>query len=235
MPVISTANPKGGAGKSTSTLILGTTLAATGATVCIIDADPNQPIHDWKTKGTSKSPITVIGGAREDNIVDIIEDQATQHQFVFVDLEGTASLLVSRAMMFSDFVIIPIQASAVDVRQAAKAIKAVRDEEKSMRKSNPNYSIPYRVLMTRTPAPGAPVSTSQRQLESQLAESGTKRFAVTLAERQAYKAIFSERLTLEELRPFRVGNLDSAIANATELVNELMQTLAEIGTQEVLA
>ena len=40
MPVISTANPKGGSGKSTSTLVIATTLAAKGASVCIIDADP---------------------------------------------------------------------------------------------------------------------------------------------------------------------------------------------------
>jgi chromosome partitioning protein len=235
MPVVSVANPKGGAGKSTSSIIIGTTLAATGATVCIIDADPNQPIYDWKVKGNSNSPITVIGGVREDSILAIIEEQAANHQFVFVDLEGTASLLVSRAIAFSDFVIIPIQASAVDVRQASKAIQAVRDEEKVMRRSNPNGSIPYRVLMTRTPAPGAPVSTSQRQLEAEIAASGTKRFVTSLAERQAYKAIFNERLSLEELRQFRVGNLDGAIANATELVNELLHTLAEIGTQEVVA
>jgi chromosome partitioning protein len=235
MPVISIANPKGGAGKSTSSLVIGTTLAATGATVCVIDADPNQPIFDWKTKGNSQSPITVIGGVRESTIVGIIEAEASKHQFVFVDLEGTASLLVSRAIAFSDFVIIPVQASAMDVRQAAKAIQAVRDDEKAMRRSNPNWSIPYRILMTRTPAPGAPVSTSQRQLEADLAATGTRRFVTSLAERQAYKAIFNERLALDELRTFKVGNLDGAIANATQLVNELMQTLTEIGTQEVVA
>ena len=158
MPVISTANPKGGSGKSTSTLVLATTLAATGASVCIIDADPNQPIYDWKYNGDSNSSITVIGGVKEDSILSTIEALSEQHQFVFVDLEGTASLLVSRAIAFSDFVIIPVQASSVDVRQAAKAINQVRNEERIMQRSNPNGRIPYRVLMTRTPAPGAPVS-----------------------------------------------------------------------------
>jgi chromosome partitioning protein len=90
------------------------------------------------------------------------------HQFVFVDLEGTASLLVSRAIAYSDFVIIPIQASSLDVRQAARAIQQVRNEEKIMQRSNPLGRIPYRVLMTRTPAPGAPVSKSQKQLEMQI-------------------------------------------------------------------
>src|ERR1700686_1902998 len=102
MPVISTANPKGGSGKSTSTLVIATTLAAQGASVCIIDADPNQPIYEWKSKGESKSPITGIGGVKEKNILSLIEDQGVLPQFVFVDLEGTASLLVSRAIAYSD-------------------------------------------------------------------------------------------------------------------------------------
>lgn len=233
MPVICTANPKGGSGKSTSTLVLATTIAATGASVCIIDADPNQPIHDWKEHGNSKSPVNVISCVREDAIVSIIEDQAAKHQFVFVDLEGTASLLVSRAIAFSDFVIIPIQASAVDVRQAAKAIQALRAEEKIRQRSNPNATIPYRVLMTRTPAPGAPVSRSQRQLEVEIAESSTLRFKTSLAERQAYKMMFSERLAMDEL--VDAGNLESAMANATDLVNEFLVTLTSLEAGEEVA
>lgn len=233
MPVISTANPKGGSGKSTTTLVLATTIAATGATVCIVDADPNQPIYDWKQRGKTKSTVAIESCVREDNIIAMIEDLAAQYQFVFVDLEGTASLLVSRAIAFSDFVIIPIQASGLDVRQAAKAIQAVRNEEKIRQRSNPNATIPYRVLMTRTPAPGAPVSRSQRQLEAEIAESKTLRFKTSLAERQAYKMIFSERLALEELEG--AGNLEGATINATDLVNEFLLLLTSLETGEAVA
>ncbi|SNT37090.1 chromosome partitioning protein [Granulicella rosea] len=228
MPVIAVANPKGGAGKSTTTLLLATHLASRGATTCIIDADPNQPIADWRAHGESKSAVKVVGEAREDTIMDAIEEQARTHAFVFVDLEGTASLLVSRSIAFADFVIIPIQASAVDVRQAQKAITAVRSEERLARRSNPNRSIPHKVLMTRTPAPGAPVSTMQRQLEEEIRAAGIGRFQNTLAERQAYKAVFSERLTLEEMGAMRVGNLAAAEENVRLLANELLETLTAI-------
>jgi chromosome partitioning protein len=226
MPVISTANPKGGSGKSTATLVIATTLASQGASVCIIDADPNQPIYEWKTKGESTSRITVIGGVKEDNILNVIEEQATQHQFVFVDLEGTASLLVSRAIAYSDFVIIPIQASSLDVRQAARAIQQVRNEERIMQRSNPQGRIPYRVLMTRTPAPGAPVSKSQKLLELQITDAAVLRFNTSLAERQAYKVMFNERVSLEELKD--AGNIASAIDNAVLLVNELLAVIASL-------
>jgi chromosome partitioning protein len=172
----------------------------------------------------------VIGGAKEDSILSTIEAQAALHQFVFVDLEGTASLLVSRAIAFSDFVIIPVQASSVDVRQAAKAILQVRNEERIMQRSNPNGRIPFRVLMTRTPAPGAPVAKSQKQLEDEITEAGIARFTTCLAERQAYKIMFNKRLTLDEL--IDAGNIPAAVANATNLVNELLTILTSLGKED---
>ncbi len=223
MPVIAVSNPKGGAGKSTTTLLLATYLAQGGASVCVLDADPNQPIMDWKVNGESKTTLKVIGGIKESNLMEVLDQQDAQ--FVFIDLEGTASVLVSRSIAMADFVIIPVQASAVDVRQAGKAIRAVRDEEKVAQRSNPLRSIPYRVLMTRTPAPGAPVSSVQRQLEAELVEAKIPRFKTSLAERLAFKAIFVERLTLAELGEHKVGNLGAAYDNLHDLVGELIETL----------
>ncbi len=61
MPVIAVSNPKGGAGKSTTTLLLATYLAQQGASVSVLDADPNQPIMDWKKNGASKTTLNVVG------------------------------------------------------------------------------------------------------------------------------------------------------------------------------
>ena len=227
MPIIAVSNPKGGAGKSTTTLLLASYLAEQGARVCVLDADPNQPILDWKTKGGSKTTLEVIGGVRESTLMETLD--GLTHQFIFIDLEGTASVLVSRSIAMADFVIIPLQASAVDVRQAAKAIRAVKDEEKVAQRSNPNRKIPYRVVMTRTPAPGAPVSSVQRQLETEIQSAGIFRFKTSLAERLAYKAIFVERLSLPELKDMKVGNLEAAYQNVHELAEELVETLQAIG------
>jgi chromosome partitioning protein len=228
MPIIAMSKPKGGAGKSTTALLLATYLAERGAKVCVLDADPNQPILDWKENGNTASTLEVIGGIKESNLMEHVE--RLDHQFVIIDLEGTASLLVSRAIALSDFVIVPLQASAVDVRQAGKAIRTIRDEEKVVQRYDANRRIPYKVLLTRTPAPGAPVSSVQRQLEAEITAANIPRFRTTIADRLAYKADFVERLTLTELkdRAIKVGNLDAAYQNihdfATELVEELQPT-----------
>ncbi len=229
MPVIAVSNPKGGAGKSTATLLLATYFSQKGASVSVLDADPNQPILDWRTEGQSQSCLTVVGGVRESNLMEILDNQ--KQQFVFIDLEGTASVLVSRSIALADFVIIPVQASAVDVRQASKAIRAVRDEERVAQRSNPNRRIPFKVLMTRTPAPGAPVSSVQQQLEAEINKAGIPRFKNSLAERLAFKAVFVERLSLPELHNHKAGNLEAAYENVHQLAEELVDTLATIAQE----
>lgn len=230
--VIAVSNPKGGSGKSTTTLVLATHLAHLGASVCVIDADPNRPIADWKNKGKTKSNITVIADVNESNFFDVLDGQITKFQFIFVDLEGTASFLVSRAISAAGLVIVPVQASAIDVRQASKAIKIVQDEEKAVRRFDSHRSIRYRILITRTPAPGAPVSASQKELEHDLKSAGIPRFETTLAERQAFKAMFNLRLTLQELKgDKRAGNLSAAYGNVEALAAELVA----LSAQEVAA
>src|SRR3954451_22306500 len=108
MPVVVMANPKGGSSKSTSALVLAQTLGAAGASVTIIDADPNRPIVDWRS-AQSRSTVRVIGDATESNVVRVITEERAKQQFVFVDLEGTASRRVSRAIIRPDLVTIPLR------------------------------------------------------------------------------------------------------------------------------
>src|SRR3954447_9317593 len=125
MPTISFASSKGGAGKSTSAVLLSTELAARGATVTIIDADPNQPVTRWSKKPGKPEKLTVISGVTEETLIDAIDEAARKTAFVIVDLEGTASLMVAQAMSRADLVIIPTKGSELDAIEAIKVIKFV--------------------------------------------------------------------------------------------------------------
>jgi chromosome partitioning protein len=219
VPVISVANPKGGAGKSTTALVLGTTLATYGATVSLIDCDPNRPILAW-SKGGSKSPIKVLGDVTETQIVNVIDAERTSRQFVIVDLEGTASRMVSRAMTRSDLVLIPMQASAVDAAQAARAVGLVREEEQVMRRE-----IPFRVLLTRT-SPQIPTK-NEKLIIDELRAAGVPMLKNHLNQRTAFQSMFTYKQSLDELDPSLVNGLDQARANAYRLSEEVIELVRD--------
>ena len=222
MPVIVTANPKGGAGKSTTTIVLAQTLAGMGASVTIIDADPNRPIVDWRS-GDSSLDLDVIGDASESTIIRQIRDEKSKKQFVFVDLEGTASRLVSRAITQADLVLVPLQASAVDARQASRAIGLIHEEEEAL----DGREIPFRILLTRT----SPIIKTriEKEILASLESAGLPILDTALNERQAFKAIFVRRLALNELDPAQVNGLNEAVENARALAGELVEILSGEG------
>jgi chromosome partitioning protein len=121
MPTIVFASPKGGAGKSTSAVVLATELAGQGASVTIIDADPNKPVSRWAKRPGKPDSLAVIDEVGENTILDQIDQAATRTAFVVVDLEGTRSLMVGYAISRADLVIIPTQGSLLDATEAANA------------------------------------------------------------------------------------------------------------------
>ena len=222
MPVITVAAAKGGVGKSTTTLALGTFLAhEANADVCIIDADDNRPIIDWRANSTSNSPVTVIAG-EERNLVSTITREARAHQFVFVDVEGSANLSISYAVAKADLVIIPLQPSALDVRKVGQIIDLIAEQESLL-----GRAIPYKLLLTRTPAQDAGIMPRlMKEILRKLADEQLPVFSTWLAERQAYKQIFSEYVALHDLSE-GAGNLDKAISNLNALAEEIISFLVD--------
>jgi chromosome partitioning protein len=85
MPVIVFASPKGGAGKSTSAVVLACELAQSGAGIVIIDADPNRPVSKWAKLDGRPANLLVIADVTEATVIDEIEAWAARVPFVVVD------------------------------------------------------------------------------------------------------------------------------------------------------
>lgn len=217
MPIIVTASSKGGAGKSTLTLVLAQALDDMGASVTIIDADPNRPILRWRG-GRSESGVQVVGDVTESSIIKVIREQSAKRQFVLVDLEGTANRLVSRAITQADLVLIPLQASALDSNEASRAVGLIQEEEEALG----GRTIPFRIIMTRT---NPQITTKiEAGIYRSLAKANIPLMGVRLHERQAYKAIFVHRLSLRELTE-NVNGLEAAHANAERLAEEVVELI----------
>lgn len=212
MKVIAFAQSKGGVGKSTSCLITAQVLAHQGKKVCVLDADPNNLLVNWKA--SAETSIEVIGDINENNLIKTI-NSLDGYDYVFIDLEGKASLLTSRAILKSDFVVIPMQASLPDASQANRIINLIHDDQDIIGKE-----IKHSFLMTRT----SPLIKTkiENKIVSQIKGIDYPMFNNQLNERIAFKAIFFNKCTLYNL-PEDVSGKEKAIKNAEEFVQELVE------------
>ena len=225
MPVIVLASPKGGVGKSTTALVLGSTLAERGAEVSIIDADPNQPIVEWAKLPGCPRNVNVVSCTSEKKIIGAIKAASAQTPFVIVDLEGTANLLVAYAISRADLVIVPTQGSHLDGKEAAKAIQLVKEQEEYL-----DRTIPFAVILTRTSAVIRP--RTLQHVENLLRESGIPMFRTQMLDREPFRAIFSLGGSLEQLPLREVSTRDAAIANADAFTAEVVEKLDELETKK---
>ena len=211
MKIISFATGKGGAGKSTSCLVTAQVLAHQKKKVCVLDADPNAQIVSWQEDNDTN--ISVVGDINERTIIKTISEQK-EFDYVLIDLEGKASLLTSRAILKSDFVVVPMQASLPDAVQADRIINLIKDDEQILEKE-----IKHAVLFNRT----SPLIKTkiEKQIFNDIKEADYPLFDSQLNERIAYKNIFFDKSDLYNLSGKNVSGLDKAISNAEQFVEEL--------------
>ena len=218
VPVITLTTTKGGAGKTTAALVLASILVSEGGSVVLIDADPNQPLAQWA--GSAKLPdgLTVIGSVNEDNILETIEEQSAIKQFVIVDLEGSANLATSYAMSLSNLILIPIQASPLDASEAAKTLKLVDRQRRTLKGE-------LRCMVFWQRANAAIETSSARDIRTQFEEAGIPLMKNRLVEREAFRAMFGFGTTLMQLQPAQVRTIAKAQENASAFVAEMLQHL----------
>lgn len=216
MPVISFASSKGGAGKTTSAIILATTLARQYP-VTVIDADPARRLISWAEKGAVPANLTVVASKGERAIHDEILSAQKKAAFVVLDLEGTASRLNAYAMGESNLVIIPMGDEQPDAEGAIETLAQLALEARALRRE-----IPVRILFARTKA--AVKSRLERSLNAQVRDK-IGSFQVELHNRTAYSSLHNVGGTLYELDRAEVSGVDKAIQNAELFAEELLHAM----------
>ena len=217
MPVIVAANPKGGSGKSTTCLVLGTTLAAQGASVRIIDADPQRTLARWGEGDSTHRNIVVTPTPGEDLTV-VIDRLQSEVQFVIIDVQGSANQEMVSAMSRADLVVIPMQAKTADADVATRAISLLRTQENLFKRK-----IPHAIIFIRT----SPiiVTREEKQIRENIAAAAVPRFSKSLNERTAFSHLFAYKRALGELSSKETNGLGEAQQNAIEVTAEVVQML----------
>jgi chromosome partitioning protein len=215
MPVITVASPKGGAGKSTVSVILGTELAYAGAAITILDCDPNRSITIWADRAPLPPRITVRADVGESEIVRAIKQQDADGRIVIVDLEGVASRLVSRAISQADLVLTPMRATTLDATIGVRALALINEEEEAL-----GRSIRHAVVFTMTRAIKSKQHTA---IEASLKGQGVDIVNPPMMERAAFSALFEFGGDLRTL-PTQ-GRMEPAAENASAFARAVYDRL----------
>ena len=132
MPAIVIVSPKGGAGKSTAAVLLGTEMAHAGVPVTMMDCDPNRSLTWWSTQSALPDRMRILSEVTEASIVKAVKVHDRQGRLVVMDMEGVASRLVSRAISQADLVITPMRATTLDATVGGRALQLVAEEEEAL-------------------------------------------------------------------------------------------------------
>lgn len=219
MLVISIANPKGGSGKTTCALLLAEFFALAGKNVCVIDNDPTQNLIHWKNARKGRGlgeKFTLVGRTSPDDYDSLIDSLSPDYDLCIVDTEGVKDLMASVVTMSSDLVLIPLQASPMDARNAAAQLSIIKLAERHTKRK-----IPFRFVFTRVNA-----AIKTRLFSAILDEmSGMPVANVKLIERAAYKHMHEDGSLLSDLDPKEISGIEKATENAAALVREVYEIL----------
>lgn len=218
MAVITFANTKGGAGKTTAVLLLASELSHRGYSVCVIDTDPQRWISRWREKADQRVTFNVVTYVAAEDLHRQVMANRKEYEFVIVDLPGAQSPLLATAVGLSNHVIIPVQGSTMDAQGGAQVLELLRylDERASIR-------IPHSVVLTRVNS----LVTTRALLAAKalLAKRKVHVLDTPIIERSAFRDMFDFSGYLQMMPPSQVSNLDKAILNSERFGNEILDLL----------
>ncbi|HEY3916180.1 MAG TPA: ParA family partition ATPase [Stellaceae bacterium] len=131
--IITVAQQKGGAGKTTLAIHLALAWAVAGKRVAIIDIDPQASLSSWfrlrhERSGAGSTPVeaTAVSGWR---VAGEVERQVRDHDIVLIDSPPHAETEARIAVRAGRLVLVPVQPSPIDLWATRPILELARAEK----------------------------------------------------------------------------------------------------------
>lgn len=130
MKILTVANRKGGAGKSTCAAHIAYEAVKSGLKVILIDMDPQKTLETWWQKRADENPYLVDTNATE--LFDVLE-KLTQKNFdlCIIDTPGDASINAANGIKAADLILIPSKPTPPDLAAIGRTISLVEENKKN--------------------------------------------------------------------------------------------------------
>jgi chromosome partitioning protein len=207
--IITVAQQKGGAGKTTLAANLAAAIAADGRRVAVVDIDPQASLSRWHAlRMARKNPATPIhlasiAGWR---LAGELERLHRSHQVLIIDSPPSVDTDARLAVRSASLVLVPMQPSPPDLWAAEGTLKLAATEKRA-----------FRILLNRAPAAGRLRAAVQAEIERQSLPA----FAATLGNRTGFATAFAQGLGVSETAPNSLAARELAA-----LLAEIEETLA---------
>lgn len=202
--IITIANRKGGVGKSTIATNLAVELSRRGNTL-LVDGDEQKSAYHWNEYREDKLDCIFV----LDNLIDKLEPLNRQYKYIVIDVAGRDSQIFRESLLISDKLIVPTQASIVDL----EVLGYVSDKIATAHQNNPDLKA-YVVI---NKASANYRNTEIGQAQAYIAQYPTFQLLETvLHDRKAFRDGFVESLAVSELTDPKASD------ELSQLVNEVI-------------
>lgn len=189
MKVLTVANRKGGAGKSTCAAHIAVEAVKNNIRTILIDMDPQKTLEMWWQKRDDELPALV--DASPENLPQVLTKLADSFDLCIIDTPGDASMNAIVSIKFADIVVIPSKPTAPDLTAIGRTISIVEDNKKPF-----VFIITQITIRTKTAIQAASVLSQFGPLAP---SSISNRISYANAMGTGSSATFSDKTALEEI------------------------------------
>jgi chromosome partitioning protein len=129
MKILTVANRKGGAGKSTCAAHLAVEAVKSGYKTILIDMDPQKTLEGWWQKREEENPFLIETTANDlDEILSKLIDK--KFDLCIIDTPGDASINAISGIKAANLIVIPSKPTAPDLTAIGRTISMVEESNK---------------------------------------------------------------------------------------------------------
>ncbi|GAA8187594.1 ParA family protein [Helicobacter pylori] len=200
--IITIANEKGGSGKSTLCLNLCVQLLLDKKDIAALDTDSQKSLEVFNNirSETSLPNFTLFN--RIGNITDTLKQMTDKYEYILINTKGENSKESQRAMLLSDWVLIPTTPSQLDTAVLLDMLERIRDIQAL------NENLKACIVMNRIPT--IPTLKEKKALIDFINQNNANESVFLmdniLSERIAYKRSVSEGMGVMEYNDNKAKN-----------------------------